>query len=99
MAWLIDKRRSLKGQVDWVRRQITRYERALEELPHRMVQLETELAGLDAVFKLHAVEFGEEPFFWGTPVRQGALDARARAACAQSRPGGGPTGLWRVNTN
>ncbi len=56
MAWLIEKRRSLKGRVDWVRRQIARYERALEELPRQLVQLETELASLDAVFKLHVVQ-------------------------------------------
>jgi hypothetical protein len=56
MAWLIEKRRSLKGQVDRVRRQLAEAQRKVAELPRQLVALETDLAHLDGVFKLHDVE-------------------------------------------
>jgi hypothetical protein len=73
MAWLIDKRRSLKGQVEWVRRQIARRQRELEQLPLQLVQLETELANLDAVFKLHAVQVEPRVITGKRPKRKALL--------------------------
>ncbi len=56
MAWLIEQRRALKGQIDRKRRQIAQAQRALEDLPRELVDLEARLGHLDDVFKLHEVQ-------------------------------------------
>ena len=48
MAWLLRERAQLKGLIDRCKRQI-------EDLPLRLVQFQTQMDALDAVFPLHAV--------------------------------------------
>jgi hypothetical protein len=49
MAWLINERKRLRGQVD-------RWKKDLEGLPLKIAQYEAQLAALDAVFPLHEVK-------------------------------------------
>lgn len=44
MAWLIEQRRALEGQIDRKRRHIAQAQRALEDLPRALVDLEARLA-------------------------------------------------------
>ena len=56
MAWLIEQRRALKGKIDWARRRLAYVERAVEEVPRKLVELEAKLSSVDAVFLLHEVQ-------------------------------------------